>query len=154
MSCKGKISTRCGKQTSSACVKYEGKLHLHTALDTEDCHSVEETLEDIADELDSLEERLDLSSLTSNTCIDYSPAVAGKPTPVEVLEMLQGKIITIMEKLGMSCDGCPSCVDCNPIFTEDISCMNLNFGELVDACGNQPTTLQELFQLLLDNLQP
>lgn len=152
MTCRNRISDRCGKRSSSVCVDYEGTLREGTVLDPLDCLSVQDVIEDINDGIDKLKSDTTLDNLSS-TCIDY-PQVGDNLTVKEAIKGLETKLEQVMDFVGMGCDNCPSCNDCPKVFTDSIACLDLNYGVLVDACGNQPTNLKEVLQLILDNLQP
>ena len=153
MSCKDKIEARCGKKTAAPCVTYEGTLSAQSALDPLDCHNLEEVIEDINTQLDEIVTNSDLTNLNAD-CIDYNPAGA-TITVKEAILGLHAKMLAVMDKIGMSCDNCPTCPDACPTFlTEDLSCLGLNFGTLTDPCGNQPSTLEEVLQLILTTIQP
>jgi hypothetical protein len=155
MSCRDKISNRCGKRSSSVCVDYEGILRVGTGLDPNDCLSVQDVIEDINDGIDELKANTDLSALTSQ-CIDFNNG-ANPLTVSAAIIGLEQKLEEVMAFIGMKCDDCsgsPDCTDCPKIFSDNIACLNLDYGVLVDACGNQPANLQELLQIMLDNLQP
>jgi hypothetical protein len=152
MSCKDKISDRCLKKTNAVCVKYEGTLSGNSDLDAQDCHTVEAVIEDINEQLDDIYDQIDLSGI-DESCIDFQEEEAGKVKVREAIIALTLKLKDVMEHVGMSCDDCPECESsCNPIFTEDISCLNLDYKCLADACGVQPTNLKELLQLIIDSV--
>ena len=152
MSCKDKIEARCGKKTAAPCVTYEGTLSTKTQLDPNDCHNMEEVIEDINDQLDAIVTNSNLDGL-NNDCINYN--LGGEVTVKQAILALHAKMLAVMDKIGMSCDNCPSCPEACPSFlTEDLSCLNLNFGTLTDPCGNKPTTLEEVLQLILTTIQP
>jgi hypothetical protein len=110
MSCKDKISERCTKKVNAVCVKYEGTLSSNTALDVEDCHDLEEVIEDINGQLDNINESIDLSGL-GGSCIEYSPA--GESLLVgEALLTLETKICELIEFTGVDAEApCPTCED-------------------------------------------
>jgi len=150
MSCRDKIKDRCLKKVNATCVDYEGALSSETNLDPLDCHTVEEVLEDMNDQLDDIYEQIDLDGI-DESCIDFQEEETGKIKVKEAILALTSKLKDIMEHVGMSCDNCPECEpSCNPIFTEDITCLGLDFGCLVDPCGNQYTTLKDVLQGIID----
>ncbi len=153
MTCRDKIEARCGKKINAVCVTYEGTLASKTELDPEDCHNLEEVVEDINEQLDAIVAGSDLSTLDT-TCIDYN-AAGPEVTVKEAILALHAKMIAVMEKLGMSCDDCEKCPEACPAFlTENLSCLNLDFGALTDPCGDTPDTLAEVLQLILTTIQP
>lgn len=150
MGCKDKISRTCGKKINAKCVDYEGEFHENTELDVCDGSSVEDVIEDINKQVDSLSSSLDLSEL-GDACIIYTPTGESLLAKDAFLAM-EAKICELAEYVGLPTPGCDGCHDCSPIFEESIECANLDLGGLVDDCGVQPSTLKELLQLLLDKL--
>jgi hypothetical protein len=150
VSCNDKISDRCGKKINAVCVTYEGTLVDDSALTAPGCFNLEVVIEDINEQINTLKDETDLAGLT-NTCITY-PLTGGHITVEDAIITLDAKLEAIMTYVGMACADCPSCENCSPIFTQDISCVGLDYGLLVDACGLQPTNLKEVLQLLLDQV--
>lgn len=138
--CKDKIVSTCGKRSNAKCVDYEGTFHNDSDLETCDYPNVEDVIEDINVTLNEITAAIDTSGL-GDSCIDYTE-VDGKITIKEALLRLEEKICSLSEAVGTG--GCP------PVFTEDISCLNLDFGCLVDPCGNQITNLKDLLQALIN----
>jgi|LakMenE29Apr09ns_1017244.scaffolds.fasta_scaffold12302_2 hypothetical protein len=156
MSCNNKISDRCVKKTSAICVNYEGYLSDDSALTASACLNVEDVIEDISNQLNLIQEKINVESLSADTCIDYptdginfAPPIV--TTKTAILE-LNTRIKDLMEFVGMTCDGSLA-QDCPKVFTDNIDCLGLDYGVLVDACGDQPTNLKEVIQILLDALQ-
>ena len=149
MSCKDKISDRCLKKTNAVCVKYEGTLSGESQLDPNDCHDLESVIEDINGQLDTISDEINLNGI-SEDCIDFNEEVPGDVKVREAIIAIVAKIEQISAHIGLACDDCPTCEpSCNPIFTEDISCLGLDYGCLADPCGAQPTNLKELLQLII-----
>jgi len=150
MSCKDKVSNTCGKKSNAKCVDYEGELHKNTKIEECDNPSVEEVIEDLNLQVDDLSEGLDLGEL-GNNCIAY--AKEGDTLKAkEAFLAMEEKICEIAEYVGLPTPGCTGCESCSPIFDETISCMGLELGELVDDCGEQPSTVKDLLQLMLNKL--
>jgi hypothetical protein len=152
MGCNNKISDRCVKKTSALCVNYEGTLSEDTQLIVSPCLNVEEVIEDINSQLDLIQSKIDVESLSADVCIDY-PLDAGIVTAKTAILELNTRIKDLMEFVGMECDGSPT-QDCPKVFTDNIDCLGLDYGVLVDACGAQPTDLKGVLQIILDSLQP
>lgn len=150
MGCNDKIKSRCLSKTNARCVDYEGDLHADTNLDPDDCHSVDEVIEDINAELDDINSELDLEGI-DESCIDFEEATPGTVNTNEAILAVVKKLKEVMQHVGMSCDDCPECEpSCNPIFEEDISCLGLDYGCLADECGDQPTNLKSLLQIIIN----
>lgn len=152
MGCKDKINSRCLNKTNARCVDYEGGLHEDTNLDPDDCHSVDDVIGDINDELDEINTEIDLTGI-DESCIDFEEAVPGDITTKEAIIAVVKKLKDVMQHVNMSCDDCPECeATCNPIFKEDIACLGLDYKCLADACGVQPTNLGDLLQIIIDQV--
>lgn len=148
--CKDRITDTCGKKMNSKCVDYDGDLSAATAI--EDCSdpSVEDVIEDINTSLDSINTGLDLSGL-GNACITYTETgdvVLAK----DAFLAMEERICELTTYIGLPVAGCTDCTPCSPIFDEDIACLDLDLGDLVDTCGTQPTTFKELLQVILTKI--
>ena len=151
MSCKGKnLINTCGKKVNAKCVDYEGELHKNTKIGACDNPSVEDVIEDINDQIDLLSDSLDLSEL-GNQCITYTKE-GEDLLAKEAFKALEDKICEIAEYVGLPESACTGCETCSPIFNEEIACMGLDLGQLVDACGEQPATVKDLLQLLINEI--
>lgn len=113
MGCKDKISDRCTTKINAVCVKYEGTLHADTLLDVEDCHNLEEVIEDINTELDDINTQIDVTVL-GDACIEYTPA-GDELTVADVLLEHEAQICALIEATGLNDpEPCPTCIDpCN-----------------------------------------
>ena len=70
MSCKqNKTKQNCGTILYGVCVRYEGGVSANSSL-TAGCLNLEETTQDIYDQLDEIEDKLDVSELGSD-CITF-----------------------------------------------------------------------------------
>lgn len=150
MSCKKAISNTCGKKHNAKCVDFEGTLHANTEIDECDKPSVEDVIEDLNKQVDLLSTSLDLSGL-GEACITYAQE-GDTLLAKEALLAMEAKICEIADFVGLPRPGCPTCESCSPLFDETISCLGLDLGGLVDSCGTQPTTLKELLQLMLNQI--
>jgi hypothetical protein len=152
MSCNKKIFLPCGKVISSNCVQYVGELHENTELDICDKPSVTDVIEDINVQLDKVSESIDLTGLGESGCMTYPPSPDGLKV-IQALLTMEEKICEVADFAGLPKPGCSECEPCSPIFNLDITCLGLDFGTLTDPCGEQPTTLKELLQLILTQIQ-
>jgi len=143
MGCKDKLSRTCGKKINAKCVDYEGELHENTQLEACDCHSVEDVIEDMNLAINEIYESIDLSEL-GDSCIEYEK-VDGKILVKEALKKLEECVCDLKSQLeDTDSTGCPA------IFSQDISCLGLDFLCLTDPCGNQIQNLGELLQALIN----
>lgn len=150
MSCKDKLANTCGKKVNAKCVDFEGTRHANTKIEECDKPSVETVIEDLNLQVDFLSNSLDLSAL-GEACINYTQE-GETLLAKEALLAMEAKICEIADFVGLPRPGCPTCESCSPLFDETISCLGLDLGGLVDSCGTQPTTLKELLQLMLNQL--
>jgi hypothetical protein len=140
MSCKDKISTTCGKRINSRCIDYEGNLSGCTELAGCPKHTVHEVLEDMSERITTFCETLDLSE-TNTGCVTVEVK-----TLKNLFESLYSEVCEIKDKLPD--EECPS------IFTQDVTCLGLDYKCLTDACGEQPKSIKDVLQLLIDNACP
>ena len=133
-----KISHTCGERTYLICSEYEGSVNSDSSLIEESCLNGQEVVQDIYNQL----ENLDLSAL-GELCLEYTQA-SGKNIVKNVLLKFEEKICELENRVEE--------LETVDICNQSITSCNLDFGDLVDACGNKPTTLAETLQLILDNL--
>ena len=133
-----RISHTCGERTYLICSEYEGTVNSDSSLVEESCLNGQEVVQDIYDQLDNL----DLSAL-GNLCLSYT-TVGGKNIVKNVLLKFEEKICELSEKITE--------LETVNICNQNIVPCNLDFGTLTTQCGDQPTTLAETLQLILDNL--
>jgi hypothetical protein len=143
--CKDKLSSTCGKKHPSKCVIYEGDLHANTELESCDCHSVEDVIEDINSEIDDINNAIDVSSISADCMtFDVDPD-QGKVLINEVVVETVAKVCELATKVEAEED-CPS------IFTTDFTCLGLDMGCLTDSCGEPITNLKDLLQALINKV--
>lgn len=140
--CNDKISLTCGKKINAKCVDYEGTLHNDTQLTNCGCYNLEDVVEDINNTINNITDALDTSGL-GDSCITYTE-VGGEITIKEALLRLEEKICEIADFVSLATPAA-----CPPIFTQDITCLGLDFECLVDPCGDPITNLKDLLQALI-----
>ena len=133
-----KISHTCGERTYLICSEYEGTVNSDSSLVEESCLNGQEVVQDIYNQLDNL----DLSAL-GDLCLSYT-TVGGKNIVKNVLLKFEEKICELEEKITE--------LETVNICNQNIVPCNLDFGSLTTECGDQPTTLAEAIQLILDTL--
>lgn len=133
-----KIKHTCGSKNYSTCIDYEGTVNVDSELDDNSCLTIEETTQDIYNQL----ENLDLSAL-GELCLDYV-TVEGKNIVKNVLLKHEEKICELEARVLE--------LETTDICNKLITTCNLDFGDLVTACGDQPTTLAEVLQIILTQL--
>ena len=124
-----KIKHTCGSKNYSTCIDYEGTVNVDSELDENSCLTIEETTQDVYNQLDNL----DLSAL-GELCLEYVQ-VSGKNIVKNVLLKHEEKICELESKVTelqnrQVCD--IPITECLP----DLAC-------LTDACSNDITTLGE-----------
>ena len=149
MSCNNKISDRCVKKTTALCTTYEGTLAGGSSLTESPCLNVQEVIEDINLQIDKIDFDINVSELVNDVCIDY-PIIGDKVNVRSAVYTLNTRVKELMAFVGMNCDG-SEISDCPAIFNHSISCLGLDFCTLTDACGEQPTNLKEVLQLLINS---
>ena len=133
-----KISHTCGDRTYLICSEYEGTVNTDSSLTEESCLNGQEVVQDIYNQL----ENLDLSAL-GELCLSYVQE-NNKNIVKNVLLKFEEKICELENRVEE--------LETVDICNQSITSCNLDFGDLVDACGNQPTTLAETLQLILTQL--
>lgn len=141
--CSDKVSRTCGKKVNAKCVDYEGDLHENTNLEVCDCHNLEDVIEDINTGLNTIFDAIDLSGL-GDDCLTYE-LEDGKILVRNALKKFEEEICKL--KAATAIDA-----DCNPIYTEDISCLGLNMDCLSDPCDNPITNLGDLLQAMITQI--
>ncbi len=137
--CNQKIKHTCGSGRNFAvCTETEGEVNADSTLVGETCTNLQENLDDIYNQLDNL----DLSAL-GELCLNYVQE-NNKNIVKNVLLKHEEKICELQERVLE--------LETTDICNKLITACDLDFGDLVTACGNQPQTLAETLQLILDNL--
>ncbi len=90
MGCNDKqIKHTCGVITYASCTRYESGVSNNSGL-TEGCITIEETTQDMYNQLDTIDTKIDMSAL-SNDCITFSEP----RTPVSVTEQILNKLCSL-----------------------------------------------------------
>lgn len=138
MNCHNRLKHTCGSTNYATCIQYESSVNTDSELVNETCLDLEQTTQDIYNQL----ENLDLSAL-GELCLSYT-TISGKNIVKNVLLKFEEKICELENRVEE--------LETVDICNQSITSCNLDFGDLVDACGNQPTTLAETLQLILTQL--
>jgi hypothetical protein len=136
--CNQKIKATCGVTSFATCIYYESTINTDSELDDNTCLTIEETTQDIYNQL----ENLDLSAL-GDLCLSYT-TVGGKNIVKNVLLKFEEKICELENRVEE--------LETVNICNQNITACNLDFGDLVTECGDQPTTLAEALQIILTQL--
>lgn len=141
MSCNDKRSDRCVSKIDSFCVDYEGTLSEQSSL--KECNNLEDVIEDVNNQLSDIHDSI---LIEPDKCIYNQKKVVTKEAIFKLVEKLQ----EVMEYVGMGCDG----EYCNPFFTEDITCVGLDYKCLVEECAEPPSTLADLIGVIIARICP
>ena len=140
-SCQSKVKHTCtGSIQYALCTQYETDLPEFSELE---CPSIEETTEELYNLVGEIKEETDLSEL-GEKCLEYLLDENDKIVVKNVLLKFEEEICELEEKINL--------LETTDICNKSIVSCSLDFGDLVDTCGNQPTTLAETLQLILDSL--
>ena len=143
--CNNKIKQTCtGSRTFASCTQYEGDVNEDSALVDETCLSLEETTQDIYDQIGAIKNSQDLSAL-GEQCLTYVEDEDGKIIVKNVLLKMEEEICSLktqietLEKRTI-CDLKIS--DCNI----DLKCLE------EDECNQTIVTLADWIQAVTDKI--
>ena len=138
MSCNKIKATCTGVRTYAVCTQYEGTVNSDSSLDDTTCLNLEETTQDVYNQLEGIS-----TEGLGELCLTYT-LEEGKILVKNVLKKLEQEICDLKTKVEQ--------LETINICNQNIIPCNLDFGNLLNACGNQPATLAETLQVILDNL--
>ena len=93
MDCQVK-ATCTGETTYAVCTKYESSVNEDSKLKNIECKSVEETIEDIYEQLENAS-----TSLLGNSCIEYTLTTENKLVIKNVIKAFEDEICTLKQKI-------------------------------------------------------
>lgn len=137
-----KTKHTCGDPNYATCVTYEKELPDFTKI-TDNCYTIEETTEDQYLILGDIKEEIDLSEL-GEQCLSYVLDENDKIVVKNVLLKYEEEICLLKQEV--------SDLKTTSICSTSIEPCNLDFGDLVNECGEKPKTMKETLQLILDKL--
>ena len=129
MNCHNRLKHTCGSTNYATCIQYESSVNTDSQYDENDCLSIEETTQDIYNQL----ENLDLSAL-GELCLTYVQE-NNKNIVKNVLLKFEEEICNLKEELELV----KNRQICDIPITECLP----NLDCLTDACDNNITTLGE-----------
>ena len=134
------MKNNCTKSQEAGCTFYRNYLPPDSELNKESCVSIADTTEEIYKDLEKLKKDSDLSDL-GNSCIEYNPVEREKPTIKEFALKIEEEVCNLksINKVAESVCNIP------------LEGCNLELGNLVDQCGEQPQTFGQLLQILINN---
>lgn len=136
-----KIEDTCGTKTFATCIDYESETNEVSPLKDDCAISVEEALNDIYTQL----EEINLSEL-GEKCLEYVETEEGRIIVKNALLKFEEEICNLKDKVEE--------LESTALCKSSIENCSLDFGTLVDSCGNTPTTFKDTIQLILDTIQP
>lgn len=137
-----KINQTCGSTTYSSCTNFEGTPNIQSVLYGETCLDQEIVDQDQYNQLGEIKTETDLTEL-GESCLVYV-LEEGKIVVKNVLAKFEEEICTLKSKIAT--------LETDSICNKNITDCNFNFNGLVNNCGDQPLTLSETIQLILDTL--
>jgi len=135
-----KVKNTCANKNYAECIIYESEVNETSPLKTHCALSIEETTQDIYNQL----EEINLSEL-GEYCMEYILDEDDKIIVKNVLLKFEEKICELEEKIEI--------LESTAICDKDITACDLEFGNLTNVCNTQPSTMKDVLQLILDNLQ-
>ncbi len=138
MGCCGDKQPCTGKKVYDVCVVYQGKI-LDWKLKEKDeqCHNIQEVVEDIVDYLEEVKNTEGLG----NNCLTYPKNNKNIITQKQINETFESKICELLEN---------TTTENNDL---NFSKCHLDYGDLlIDKC-NKPTNICEFYQFILDELK-
>lgn len=143
MACgKYNIKDSCTDRAYATCNFYQTELPLWSELENQDCVTIEETTEELYNEVSDIKDQLDTESL-GQKCLEYPTNTEGDVTQLEVNETFETEICNLKSILDISATP-------NGVF-----CQNLDYGDLINPqdCDGKPTTWCEFAQFILNKLK-
>lgn len=137
MSCKNKIKNTCVDKHYATCTYYELDLPEISSLDSS-CVTLEETTQEIYSFIEDIKESVNIEGLTTD-CEDLTEL-----SIKDIFELQQNKICSLEDKV----EEIESKTICDMSITE----CGLDLQNIVDICGEQPSTVIELLQILINQI--
>jgi hypothetical protein len=126
----------------AACINYEGTVNTQSSLDSEDCWTIEETTQDVYNQL----EEINLSAL-GNDCLNYVETTAGKTIVKNVLLKFEEEICNLkteVETLNTEVTALKNKTACDILLGDCIDTLCLT-----DDCGASINNLGQLLQIMI-----
>lgn len=134
-----KIKYTCGQKQFAVCTYYETDVPEWSSLLEEDCVVIEETTEELYNEVTDIKDSLDNSEL-GDDCLDYPTQSDGSILQKDVNLVHEENICNILDTLSAT--------------KNDFSLCNLDYGTLLNPedCDEKPQTFCEFAQFILNQL--
>lgn len=137
MGCNNKIKHTCGDSLKAECVDYEGTLNSESGLINESCLSIEETTQDIYEQL----KQINVTDI--NDCLSYQET-GGKVLINSVVKTHGEELCALKQQIT----ALQNTTICN------ISILNcgIDFKCLQTPCGNEIQTLKDWIQAVTNKI--
>lgn len=135
---ENRLKHRCGSISQSVCTQHISKLPEWSKLTDDSCVMVSETIDELYDEVSLIKNSTDLSNLRG--CFDYVSNKPNEPTVKEVLQKHQDILCDLLK--GVTHKGVDTSMDIQEL---ELDYKGIPFTE-------EPKSLKELFQLLIDKV--
>ena len=140
MNCNKKISNTCGTKNYATCIYYELELPDFSLIEDE-CVTLEDTTQDIYNLITDIRGQIDLSDL-GDDCLTYTLDSENRKVIKNVLIKIEEKVCELSDRVNT--------LEMTSICDMPISGCDFDLGTLADQCANQPSTLKELLQILIN----
>ena len=126
----------CGEKISSICTIYDGELPVWSELNNELCATIEETTEELYNEVSEIKENLDTSNL-GGACLQYPNNEDIKQKDANLV--FEKNICDLLEIVKDN--------------TNSVLACELNYEGLIEECGDIPKNFCQFAQFILDELK-
>ena len=126
----------CGEKISSICTIYDGELPVWSELNNELCATIEETTEEIYNQVSSIKENLDTNNL-GGACLQYPNNENIKQKDANLV--FEKNICDLLEIVKDN--------------TNSILTCELNYEGLIEECEDIPKNFCQFAQFILDELK-
>jgi hypothetical protein len=138
-----KVKYTCsGEVQYATCVRYEGTVNSQSSLNNDSCLDLGQTTLDIYTQIGSILDDMSTANL-GDRCLNYTLENA-KLKIKNVLIKHEEEICDLKEEINT--------LKTTAVCDLDITDCNLDFNGLVDACGNTPTKLGEVLNLIFSKI--
>ena len=126
----------CGEKISSICTIYDGELPVWSELNNELCATIEETTDEVYNQVSEIKESLDTSNL-GGACLQYPNNENIKQKDANLV--FEKNICDLLEIVKDN--------------TNSILTCELNYEGLIEECGDIPKNFCQFAQFILDELK-
>ena len=126
----------CGEKISSICTIYDGELPVWSELNNELCATIEETTEEIYNQVSNIKENLDTNNL-GGACLQYPNNENIKQKDANLV--FEKNICDLLEIVKDN--------------TNSVLACELNYEGLVEECDDIPKNFCQFAQFILDELK-